>query len=43
MTSAASPMGRLHSSKMLWPATVTASAYGLSRAPSQVWHGTSRM
>jgi hypothetical protein len=28
---------------MLWPSTVTASVKGLSLAPSQAGHGTSRM
>ena len=34
---------RSHTSAMLWPSTVTASDSGLSRAPPQAGHGTSRM
>jgi len=43
MAAAASRSERLHSSKMLCPAIVTARVSGLSRAPWQVGHGTSRM
>ena len=38
-----SPIGISHTSAMFLPPTVIASVYGLSRAPSQARHGTSRM
>ncbi len=41
-TSTALPMDSEHSSKMLWPPTVTASDSGFSRAPPHVGQGTSR-
>ncbi len=40
---ASSPIGSAHSSAIDRPSTVTASDTGLSRAPRQDGHGTSRM
>ena len=40
---AASPIDMLPMSAIEWPSMVTASDRGLSRAPPQALHGTSRM